>query len=42
MKRYTSAPDELDAILSSAADKADEIATPILDEVRDIMGFWKV
>jgi len=42
MKRYLSAPDEIDNILSLGADAADEIATPIVAEVRDIMGFWKV
>ena len=42
MKRYLSAPDEIDAILSAGANAADEIATPIVADVRDIMGFWKV
>ena len=42
MKRYLAAPDEIDLILSAGADAATEIATPIVDDVRDIMGFWKV
>ncbi len=42
MNRYLAAPDEIDTILSSGADRADNIATPIVAEVRDIMGFWKV
>ncbi len=42
MKRYLAAPDEIDRILAAGADAADQIATPIVDDVRDIMGFWKV
>ena len=39
MNRYLAAPDELDRILSNAADKASEIADPILADVRRIIGF---
>ncbi|NNE58232.1 MAG: tryptophan--tRNA ligase [Hellea sp.] len=42
MKRYISADDEIDAILARGADAAEEIATPIVSDVRDIIGFWKV
>ncbi len=39
MNRYLAAPDELDRILSNAADKASEIADPIVADVRRIIGF---
>lgn len=32
---------ELDRILTAGADKARNIATPIIKDVRDIMGFWR-
>ena len=41
MKRYLSAPDEIDTILSAGARAAEDIARPIVSDVRDIMGFWK-
>jgi tryptophanyl-tRNA synthetase len=39
MKRYLSDPEELDRILAKAADKATEIAEPVLADVRRIIGF---
>ena len=39
MNRYLAAPDELDRILSNAADRASEIADPIVADVRRIIGF---
>lgn len=33
--------DEIDAILKKGADRARAIANPIMDEVMDVMGFWK-
>ncbi|MBC6403677.1 MAG: tryptophan--tRNA ligase [Hyphomonadaceae bacterium] len=41
MGRYLADPAEIDRILLCGADSADEIATPILAEVCDIIGFWK-
>lgn len=34
-------PDEIDRILKRGADKANTIATPILKETAEIMGFWR-
>lgn len=39
MNRYLAAPEELDRILSASADKASEIADPIVADVRRIIGF---
>ena len=39
MVRYLSDPEELDRILAKAADKAAEIADPIVADVRKIIGF---
>jgi len=39
MKRLLDAPDELDAVLAKGADKAAEIAEPILERTFEIMGF---
>ena len=39
MKRLMDAPDELDAILVKGAEKAEELANPILDRTFEIMGF---
>ena len=41
MNRYLSDMDEIDRVLAAGSDAADEIATPIVSDVRDIMGFWK-
>ncbi len=41
MNRYLSDPQEIDHILAAGADAADQIAAPIVSDVRDIMGFWK-
>lgn len=34
-------PAEIDRILSSGAEKANNIAVPTIDEVMNVMGFWK-
>ncbi len=39
MNRYLSSPDEIDRILRRGAEQADEIANPILADVRRIIGF---
>lgn len=39
MNRYLSDPEELNSILSNAADRASEISDPIVAEVRKIIGF---
>lgn len=39
MRRYMADPDELERILSKAADRAAEIADPIVADVRRIIGF---
>ena len=41
MSRYLADSDEIDRILAQGAEKAAEIAEPILSDVRDIIGFWK-
>jgi len=41
MSRYLADPVETDHILAEAADKASEIAEPILAQTRDIIGFWR-
>lgn len=41
MSRYLADPDELDRILASGADKANNISEPIISDVRDIIGFWR-
>ena len=41
MSRYLADPDEIDRILARGAEKAAEIAEPILSDVRDIIGFWQ-
>lgn len=40
MNTYLANPDETDRILAKGADAAAEIATPIVAEVRKVMGFW--
>ena len=40
MSRYLADPDELDRILAKGAERASEIAAPIMRDVRDIIGFW--
>ena len=39
MNRYLADPEELNRILAKAADKAAEIADPIVADVRKIIGF---
>ncbi len=41
MNRYLSDPEEIDRILQRGSDAADEIAAPIISDVREIIGFWK-
>jgi tryptophanyl-tRNA synthetase len=40
MNEYLENPDEVDKILAKGAQTASEIATPIVADVRKIMGFW--
>ncbi len=40
MSQLLSSPDEIDRILLRGVEKANAIATPILQETMDIMGFW--
>jgi tryptophanyl-tRNA synthetase len=42
MRRLTSDPAEIDAVLKQGAEKASEIAEPILKDVRRIVGFLEV
>ncbi|MFZ4602199.1 MAG: tryptophan--tRNA ligase [Caulobacterales bacterium] len=41
MRRLSSDPAALDAILRDGADRANAIAAPIMDDVRRIVGFWR-
>jgi tryptophanyl-tRNA synthetase len=41
MRRLSADPAALDAILRDGAEKADSIASPILREVRDLVGLWR-
>jgi tryptophanyl-tRNA synthetase len=41
MRRYNADPGALDAILKDGADRARAIAAPIMDEVRNVVGFWR-
>ncbi len=41
MRALLADPAELDRILADGADRARAIAAPIMDEVRDVVGFWR-
>lgn len=41
MRRLNTDPSALDAILKDGAERARAIAAPIMDEVRDVVGFWR-
>jgi tryptophanyl-tRNA synthetase len=41
MRRYNADPGALDAILKDGAERAQAIASPIMDEVRKVVGFWR-
>lgn len=41
MRHLLAEPQEIDAVLVKGAENARAIATPVVKEVRDIMGFWK-
>jgi len=41
MRHLLAEPQEIDAILTQGAETARAIATPVLKEVRHLMGFWK-
>lgn len=41
MRELLADPAEIDRMLVKGGDKARSIAAPIVDEVRDLMGFWK-
>ncbi len=40
-KEWLDQPDAIDAVLAKGAEKAAAIANPVIDEVREIIGFWK-
>ncbi|MAP95111.1 MAG: tryptophan--tRNA ligase [Ponticaulis sp.] len=40
-KDWLADPAAIDAVLAKGAEKADEIAAPVIAEVRDIIGFWR-
>lgn len=42
MNDYLKNPDETDRVLAKGAQAANQIAEPILAEIRDVMGFWKL
>lgn len=41
MRHLLAEPKEIDVILEAGAEKARSIAAPVLNEVKQIMGFWK-
>lgn len=41
MRRYLDDPAEIDRVLRDGAQRADAIARPIIEDVRQIMGFWR-
>jgi tryptophanyl-tRNA synthetase len=41
MTQYMADPAELDAILRKGAQRANAVAAPILQEVKDVVGFWR-
>jgi tryptophanyl-tRNA synthetase len=41
MRRYRDDPAELDRLLRAGAERANAIATPIMKDVRDILGLWR-
>lgn len=41
MREYLDDPAEIDRVLREGAERADAIARPVMDEVRQIMGFWR-
>ena len=41
MRRLMADPAELDRILAKGADRARAIAQPVVEEVKDIVGFWR-
>jgi tryptophanyl-tRNA synthetase len=42
MRRLLDDPAEIDAALAKGAEKANAVATPIIEEVRRVVGFWQV
>jgi len=41
MRRLKNDPAEVDAILRSGGERANEIAQPVMEEVRRVIGFWR-
>jgi tryptophanyl-tRNA synthetase len=41
MRRLMADPAEIDRVLAAGAEKAREVAAPVLDEVKSIVGFWR-
>ena len=40
MRRLMNDPGEVDRVLKSGGERANEIAAPVMDEVRKVIGFW--
>jgi len=41
MREYLDDPAEIDRVLKDGGERADAIARPVMDEVRQIIGFWR-
>ena len=41
MRRLMDDPAEIDRVLKDGADRAAEVADPVVDEVKTIVGFWR-
>ena len=41
MRRLMDDPAEIDRVLADGRDRAQAIAAPVLQEVKDIVGFWR-
>ncbi|MEM0984781.1 MAG: tryptophan--tRNA ligase [Pseudomonadota bacterium] len=41
MRRFVNDPAEVDRVLANGGERANEIATQVISDVRDIIGFWK-
>ena len=41
MRRLTASPDHIDSVLADGAERAHAIARPIMDEVKDVIGFLR-
>ena len=41
MRRLMDDPAEIDRVLKAGAERAAEVADPVVDEVKKIVGFWR-